>query len=192
MGKHLKEGMVFQIPLWGNFGYAYAKYIIFENTRQKYEAIKIYCTHTKTKNVNLNDLDLSSYIYQPILLAGSRVIMRKKIWEVIGKVDVTEEEHIIPDFKYIDSWDKSFFLTKNLLNRTPIEFEKVKHLEDEAYIASGNIEIRTTITFIEKEGKKVEDYLDLTNENVAYRYKIKDTIYTLDDIPKQYWGKAKD
>ena len=199
--KKINTGDILKIPLWGDLGFAYAKYIdLVEMLNQDMATfIRVYDYWTKTNNFEIEKLKKCKYLIQPIKVAGIYPALRKKLWEIVGHIEPTTEDIDIPHFRtHNPRWEEErnarewcYIEGCDLEKRTITRLENIKHLERWGAEGTGNIEIRVTIQIIKKLGLNFEDYLDMEDETVQYQYKLAMESPLLSEIPHSMHGKAK-
>lgn len=167
MGKKLKDGDVLQIPLPNNLGFAYAKYIdvtkIIPDSSFP-DLIQVFDYITDTEKYDFEELENRDYLLSPLLVSGLPPTIRKGIWK-IQDYSLSNESFIIPHFSRHEDWvsDDSWYycVDADSSKKTKTTYEKVKHLSPLAADGTGIIEIEIAMTYLLKEGRKVEDYFDL-------------------------------
>lgn len=159
-----------------HLGYTCAKFIDlkkFSDSVTYPEIIKVYNFRSKEKDFNICGIQSLGYLINPMLIGGLRPTLKQGYWDIIGKGNLGDEDLIPPDFMkshYIDPElaTKEFFIfEKSSLSqkRTATE-EEVKFLQP--FLAEGtrNIEIKLSMYFLLKEGKKIGDYFNLNDAHL--------------------------
>lgn len=195
------SGDILRFPLCNNMGYAYAKYIDLRNFHNvNYPSmLKVFNYWTKTKDFDFATITQSSYLLQPILVAGILPTLKNGLWEVIGNHELTPDDAVINHFKtYYPSWAEEtaakkwyYVIDGDLKNKTEAEFENVKHLELWDAQGTGTIEIKVTMQILLKENLTVSDYFDLEKEKFNLEYQKALTVPLLSKLPTELQGKAK-
>lgn len=178
--KRLVTGSIVCIPLLKNLGYAYAKYIDMLKVKPNSsypDLLKVYAKRTQERVRDIALLNLDTYLISPILVAGLRPTLREGLWEKIGKIPIGQEDNVIPDFKQGGSSDPDnepgkWYLIRDGDIRTKVSraYDKVKYLQPIGAAGTGNIEIRLTMYFLLKEGRRIEDHFDLKDEGYLWHY----------------------
>lgn len=187
----------FKVPL--NLGYAYCKILDFREIR-KFDGVlvKVF-DHIVEKPINdIKILTLKDLLFgtrRMPYLPGTR---GKGAWKIKG-VLISEDDNIIPDFKYcikdaafledestVGPWDA----VKNIRNYIPSDYEKVKHLEDTIVSFRPVILIRTAMEYCRINNIDVRKKFDLkmTINDLVYKQMMNVPIYR--DIPKEIRGRA--
>ena len=196
MGKKLKTGDILQIPLPMNLGFAYARYINLVEQLPNSDLpdlLKVLDYKTKSEEYNFEELENQDYLIAPILVSGLPPTIRKGIWKVLDE-KTSVQDYNIPHFSRHEDWvsDDSWYycVDADSSKKVRTTLERVKHLSPLAADGTGIIEIEIAMTFLIKEGKRVEYYFDLEEyfETVTYE-KVKATppYYSL---PKEIRDKA--
>lgn len=197
--KNISTGDLLQIPLWGNLGYAYAKYIDLSKYSNMPTLIKVFEYWTQSKGFEESMIEQSKYLVQPMLVAGINPILREKKWEVVGKLNLKADDREIPHFRsHEPRWEEEsnakewcYIEDCNVDKRVITAFENIKHLERYAAQGTGNIEIKVTMQIIKKENLNVSDYFDMKDETVEYQYGIVQDTPLLSELPEVLHGRAK-
>ncbi|MCD9018422.1 immunity 26/phosphotriesterase HocA family protein [Parachryseolinea silvisoli] len=178
--KRLVQGSVVSIPLFGNLGYAYAKYIDLSKIDSKIsvpDIIKVYNFHLREVDVDLVALASSKYLLSPMIVAGLRPTLREGKWLNIGNVDVDNFDLELPDFKdgnttYDEIAKQEWFIVRDasLVKRERSTYDKVKYLQPYVGLGTGTIEIRLSMYVILRRKENVEDYFDLNDERYKWNY----------------------
>ena len=185
--KRLVQGSVIRIPLLHDLGYAYAKYINLlkiSNSVSFPEIIKVYDSLTHDPITHALELNTkTSYLISPILIAGLRPTLKDEKWVNIGKVDLSEGDTIIPDFKdnFISDPDLSpsdVYLIKScsLQNKTLSNQNDTRFLQHFLAEGTGNIEIKLTMYFLLKDGKNLAEFFDIEGEEKRNYNLVKDAM----------------
>jgi len=177
--KRLSSGCIIRIPLLKEMGYAYSKYVDLTKLSDETslaEVIKVFNFRTIEK---VDDINLSDYLIAPISVAGLRPTLRKGIWHNMGKIDLDNSDSTLPDFMSSYAGDNEvpkgkyfIFRESDLSKKENANYEDVKFLQPFGGEGTGLIEIRLTMYFILREGKKIEDFFDLTDETNKWQYDI--------------------
>ncbi|PTB96644.1 hypothetical protein C9994_06515 [Marivirga lumbricoides] len=178
--KRLIQGSIVQIPLLHGLGFAYGKYIDLtkiDHTVSFPEILKIFNIRSTKAVEKSSELELKEYLITPILVAGLRPTLRDGFWQNIGSLELEESDFILPDFKEGNSSDSEiekdkWYHIKDCKKSLTTEntFDNVKYLQPFLGEGTGNIEIRLTMYFILKEGKRVEDFFNMDDINVQRKY----------------------
>jgi hypothetical protein len=175
----IASGDVISIPLLKDLGYAFCKYIDLTKLNSKIlmpEVIKVYDLRSNDQSLN-HSFQSTPYLLNPISVAGLLPTIKAGFWKVIGKVELTEDDHTIPDFKSGNStWEESekgeWFLHKHgQLQSIRASFEDVKYLQPFVNLSTSNIELRLTMYHLLNEKKSVKDYFDLSDERYKWHFK---------------------
>ena len=159
----INTGDLIQIPLWGDLGYAYAKYIDLSKYSNMPSLIKVYEYWTDSDIFDKDKIEDSKYLTQPMLVAGITNILRKGKWRVVGHVQLSEDDERIPHFRsHEPRWEDEnsakewcYIEDCNVNKRVKVPFESIRHLERYVAQGTGNIEIKITMQIIKKEGLEI-------------------------------------
>lgn len=172
--KRLESGSVVSIPLIGNLGFAYAKYIdlLSMNTDSDFpDLIKVFNIRTIQEIINTDDLKNVDFLISPILPAGLRPTIKGGYWKIVGSMLLNDDDRKLPEFRRrLD--DSSFLLVSNCdLNQTSVTtYSDVKSLNDYAGFGTGNIEIILSLYFLIKEKMNITSYINVEDENYKWLY----------------------
>ena len=178
--KRLVQGSVVQIPLLHGLGFAYAKYI--DLTKIDYQAsfpdlLKVFNFKSRKPINRIEELKEEGYLVSPLLVAGLRPTLKEGQWQIVGKTNLKDQDKKLPDFKEGNSSDPDikegkWYLIKECkrINRVDVSSNEVQYLQPFLGEGTGNIEIRLTMYFLLKEGKKVEEVFDMEDINVQRKY----------------------
>lgn len=197
----IKGGDLIRIPLWNDFGFAYAKYIdlaSFSDATMVF-MIKIYNYWTKTKTFDIKQIEQSGYLIQPFLMAGIVPALKNGLVEIIGNVELTAEDYDIPHFRTYgpigvnetDAEKWYYVVDSKLSEKIETKYENVKHLETWTSKDIESIQIRVTMQILIKEGLEVSGFFDLKDETFQYEYQKALEIPLLSKIPLELQGKVK-
>ena len=201
MGRKLiKTGHLIKIPMSNKLGFAFAKYFDltkFPNVSYP-SLIKVYDYWAKSDIFEIDEIINSDYLIQPILVAGINPIIKSKSWEIIGQININENEFQLPHFKtHEPRWDVEenainwyYVLDCDSNKRIKTVYEKVKHLESFASMGSGNVELRITMQILRRFGLDIGNWFDLNNETNVYQYKKTLESPLLSKIPYEMHEKA--
>ena len=172
--KRAVDGCILEIPLWGNFGFAYSKYINGSKHEQLGNLVSILKVYNKRFDKPLDDLTgLHSieYLNPGILMAGIRPTVSKGFWKIVGKADISVDDLKPLMFKKQDVLSGEWKLTINGEETNSVDNDiNWDNYEEYVYYASGSIEIRLTLLFMLIDNIKPDSYLDLENETIQYHY----------------------
>jgi hypothetical protein len=178
--KRLEQGSVICIPLLLDLGYAFAKFIDLTKINEVAtmpEILKVYDLVTTASDVNLEILSLK-YLTAPMLVAGIRPALRSRRWSNVGKLPLEEADYSVPDFKSgNETWDDiakgEWFIVKGatFLGRQKSSYEQVKYLQPYVGIGTGNFELRLTMYFLMRQGKRIDDFFNLKEETYNWNYR---------------------
>ena len=178
--KRLVSGSILRIPLLQGFGFAYAKYIDLMKLNDDVtypDVIKTFNFRTEKEVNNVTELNFKDYLISPLLVAGLRPTIKKGLWSNIGKLELEDEDHIIPDFKggsesYDDLERGDWFIYEKcqLESKTKVNYERVKYLQPFSASGTGRIEILLTMYFIIFENTRIADHFDLNNDTNQWCY----------------------
>lgn len=180
MRKRLKSGDLLQIPLPNNMGFAYAKYLDLVkeiSTDGLPNLIKVYDYKTNDENYNFSVLENSEFLIAPLFVTGLPPTVRKGIWKILDE-NPSIENFSVPHFSRHEDWARGnpddnwyYCIDADIEKKTRTKKENVQHLSPLAADGTGIIEIRIAMTFLIKEGEKVEDYFALEEyyEKSTYR-----------------------
>lgn len=189
MAKRLRHGDFLQIPLPKDLGFAYGRYIDLVKllgSPDLPDLIKIYNYKTDSVSYDFKKLESSEYLIQPQLVTGLPPTIRKGIWRILDEKS-NLEDNSIPHFSRHEDWVSDDFnenwyycIDASSQKKVKSNYENVKHLPTLAADGTGIIEIKIAMTYLIKEGKKVEDYFDLEE------YYEKATFDEVKEMPKYY------
>lgn len=198
----IETGVILEIPLPKNFGYAYGKYVdVVQFTGRSFDSnlIKIYDFVTETPLKNIDILKNTEYLMGPVILY-KRPSNRKPLrWRPIGKY-LTDEDFEVPYFKnspksimLVDDESKltPWFGSQLGLNIVELPYNNIKHLEQTVLQGPEQLETRIIMECIRKKGNDVLDFYDLEKEpdyiKSVYTRMINVPVYST--IPKEIRGK---
>jgi len=199
--KRIRTGDIVKIPLWGSFGYAYARYIdISKFPSVSYPSlIEVYEYWTKTQNFEFDHLIKSNFLVQPILVLGINPTLRNGFWEIVKRTDMNIAAIELPHFRsHEPRWDVEenakewcYIRDCDSTNRVKTSYDNVKHLESGGAKGTGNIEIYLTMQVMKKEEINIEDHFDLNDETFRYQYNVAMKSPLVSEIPLELYGRAK-
>ena len=172
--KRAVDGGIIEIPLWNNFGYAYAKRI--DGTKHPeleglIDLIRVFNYWAKKPLENLSLL-ASKPILNTYLVAGLPPTITKKQWKVIGKAAILSEDLAPVLLKRRFDDDDPWFLTENGHKKMALPADRSwEDYEQYAYQGTGNIEIRLTLKILELEGLDPKDHIDVTDQRIKWMIK---------------------
>lgn len=208
----ITQGTVLAIPLEKDLGYAYAKCIYTgELGLMPNLMLKVYNRRTYDLNKNHEELVHTEELCYRILSLGAPLLRGKHKWFKVSILDLTNDEaNNVPSFKeqeggtaLIDNSDWS------LLNWTIIEnfdfqqrlynlpYTSINHLGLWMHSAEIAIRQRLTMFWIKKLGKSIRDFYSeeeifgKKNFWTKMAFNEAENIVFYDQIPKEYWGKAR-
>ncbi|WP_151088919.1 Imm26 family immunity protein [Hymenobacter baengnokdamensis] len=207
MAKRLKSGHVLRIPLLHGWGFAYAKYINvlhIANNNSYPDLIKVYDYHSLNAD-EINTAKLTSYLMQPILLAGRLAIMREQRWQIIGEVPILSEDEELPDLRVPEGTIADRMIishqprpgatlyTKNLALRPYFEtaLYNVEHLEFLSAYPYDMIEASITMCFMLNKGINPLNYFNLQNPTYSYLFSLYSKRPLANSLPRQLYGRAR-
>ena len=106
--KEIKTGSVMEIPLKNEFGFGYVRLIFSEEIDQKVNnslIVKVYNKYSKKsirENYRINEFENDNLLIYPLLLSSYPKLRGENKWVKLGKVKITKEDEILPDF--IQNW----------------------------------------------------------------------------------------
>jgi hypothetical protein len=175
----IESGSVLAIPLAKGLGYVYCKYVDLMRIDSECtfpDVIKVFVDHSD-EVLELEQLSLRDYLVAPMLVAGVRPTIRKKLWRVIGKLPLHDDDCNAPDFKdggstYEEIQRNEWFLVEGckLRSRRRVPYDSVKYLQPFTGFGTGSIEIQLTMHWLLFGGMKVEDFFDLRDEKFKWCY----------------------
>ncbi|WKN32097.1 Imm26 family immunity protein [Porifericola rhodea] len=170
--KRAIDGGVIEIPLWGNFGFVYAKHIDgtkHEELGRLLSIIKVYNFISPQPLDDITILKTKEYLYTGILVAGLPPTITKGYWKVIGKAELTLHDIQPLIFKKRASPNERWKLTINGDREIKSNDEVIwDQYEEYKYRGTGNIELRLTLKFMELENVDPSNYLDLKDERIKW------------------------
>lgn len=200
MGKEdFISGSILEFKLPHDLGYAYGKILDFRAIREFDGVLAKVFDHI----VNSPIVDIK-VLREKELLFGTRRMpwlpntRGKGAWKMRG-VLISEDDNIIPDFKYciksspfledeskLEPWDA----VKDINQYVPCSYDNVRHLEDTVVSPQIAIEIRAAMEYCRILGIGIKKYFDLneTLNELIYKQMSKLPIYST--IPKEARGKA--
>jgi len=189
----------FKVPL--NLGYAYSKILDFRYIREFDGVLVKVFDHIVKEPINdISILSAKDWLFGTRRMPWLPGTRGKGAWKMKG-VLISEDDNIIPDFKYcikssaymkdvskLEPWD----IVKNINNYIPSSYDKVKHLEDTVVTPRLGIERRTAMEYCRINKMDVNEYFDMSDlgNKLIYTQMINVPIYKT--IPKEMRGKALD
>ncbi|MEM0941283.1 MAG: Imm26 family immunity protein [Bacteroidota bacterium] len=198
MGKRLKDGAILQILLPKNLGFGYARYVDLTKVVPSSsfpDLIRVFNYRTETEECNLEELENYDYLIAPLFVSGLPPTIRKGIWKILD-YELSNEGFIIPHFSRHEDWvsEDSWYYCIDADSSKKVEttLEKVKHLSPLAADGTGIIEIEIAMTFLIRDGEKVEDYFDLEEYFETSTYEKVQATPPYYSLPKETRDKVLD
>lgn len=181
-----------QITLPSKLGFGYAKYIDLLELDANYrypDIVRIYDFRTVNSNIDVDQLIKSELLFSPLLVAGLEVALKEGDWKVIGNRSLQDDEKIVPAFKLFEG--KWFFVLglDKFSRKVEANFESVKHLETLSATGASLLPTKIAMAFLRDEGKKIEDYFELSEYFEKVYYEEVTTIPAYYSMPKEMRGK---
>ncbi|TCD08607.1 hypothetical protein EZ449_12265 [Pedobacter frigidisoli] len=174
-------GDVFQIPLPSNLGFAYATGIdlISVNESSNYPTLlRVFNFRSLEKMKTFStDFDL---VLCPLLIAGIHQVLKKKKWDIVGKIELKQEDLRIPDYKKNDLGIWYYVSDSDISTKKATNFNNVKHLETLGAIGAEIVNTKIAMALLKDEEKKISDYFKL--DSYFERHFYEDII----EIPTYY------
>lgn len=195
------SGTVLEFKVPNDLGYAYCKILDFRYIREfDGVLVKVFDHIVKESIKDINILREKEWLFGTRRMPWLPGTRGKGAWKMKG-ILISEDDNIIPDFKYClaDSYlveDPSkigpwYAISNiNISSKEPYPYENIKHLEDTVVSTRGAIEKRTAMEYYRIHGKDVKEYFDLEDvaTRIAYTQMINVPIYKT--IPKEMRGRA--
>lgn len=187
----------FKLPI--NLGYAYCKILDFRYIREfDGVLVKVFDYFTQKPLTDIDILSQKDWLFGARRMPWLPGTRGKGAWKFKG-VLISEDDDIIPDFKYCiksspfvedDSVLEPWNIVRNINICIPSVYEKVGHLEDTVVSTRPGIAIRTAMEYCRIHNMEIGNYFDLNDSVnlIVYKQMMKVPIYK--DIPKQIRGKA--
>ncbi|MBZ5858569.1 hypothetical protein [Flavihumibacter profundi] len=195
------SGSVFEFKVPKDLGFAYCKILDFRYIRE-FDGLlaKVFDYIVKEPLSDIRILASNDWLFGARRLACLPNTRGKGAWKFKGVV-VSEDDNIIPDFKYSnklspliedESVINEWYAIKNIResNNIPCTYMQVRHLEDTSVGSQYGIEIRTAMEFYRQQGLNIKENFDLNdtaNYNI-YRAMVNVPIYNT--ISKKIRGMA--
>jgi hypothetical protein len=195
------NGSILEFKLPHSFGYAYCKVLDFRSIRE-FDGIlvKVY-NHIVTEPIkDIKILSNEDWLFGARRMPWLPSTRGKGAWRFKG-VLVSEDDAIIPDFKYSITYnpfeeDKSklgpWHVIRNINQRSKetYSYDRVMHLEDTVLSPRPAIERRAAMEYCRIYGIDLKKYFDFNDDanKIVYAQMISIPIYST--IPKKNRGKA--
>lgn len=182
--KRKVDGCILEIPLCSGYGYTYAKYIDGTKHRELGELIALLKVFDYRSDKPLEDLTILAsmpYLYDNLLVAGLPTTITQGYWKAVGKFPIEAKDLVAPQYKKHYDFGNYWTVLTDGKKEEKKDLEEIKHLESYAYLGSGNIEVRLTMAFMEKNGDKPEELLDMKDASIAYAY----SVYSKNNLAQQ-------
>jgi len=192
------SGSVLEFKLPANLGIAYCKVLDFRYIRE-FDGVlaKVFDHVVKEPIDNVAELSEKDWMFgarRMPFLPGTR---GKGAWVFRG-VLISEEDHVIPEFRYSTAISEKvginhpWHIVRNInqYSEETYPFESVKHLENTIVSTRLGISIRAGMEYLRSKDIDVFSYFDLKDEvnTLIYRQMMSVTRYK--DIPHSMRGKA--
>lgn len=187
----------FKVPI--DLGYAYCKILDYRQIREfDGVLVRVFDHIVKHPLKDITVLSEKDWLFGARRMPWLPGTRGKGAWKFKG-ILISEEDNIIPDFKYcikssafvedeskLEPWD----VVRNINSYIPSEYGKVKHLENTAVSARPGIAIRTAMEYCRIHQMEIEKYFDLSDtvNLIVYRQMCHVPIYK--SIPREIRGKA--
>jgi hypothetical protein len=174
--KKIKQGAIIRIPLLNGYGFAYAKFLDLAQLTDPTglgvgEIIKVYQYRTIESVSSVNITSQDKYLIAPIGVAGLRHALKLAAWQIVGEAQLDEQDYIIPDFKggnetqeEIEKGEWFIYRQARTNTRKICSYSEVKYLQPFGAYSTHTIELLLTMYHIVHDGKRVEQFFDLTDE----------------------------
>jgi hypothetical protein len=196
------SGSVLEFKVPKDLGYAYCKILDFRHIRE-FDGVlaKVYDYIVKEPISDITILDKRDWLLGARRLTDLPNTRGKRAWKLKG-VLISEDDDIIPDFKYSfkassliedESTIEKWYVNRNIDQLSYEEVcthDQVRHLENTVVNSQLGIEIRTAMEYFRINNldiKKDFDLEDMSNWN-TYQAMINVPIYST--IPKEIRGKV--
>jgi len=171
--KKIETGTVFRLPISFDMGDAYCKLIDFSNVSMYYGIlIKVFDYFESKKIEDVEFFRGMPLFMNPIAIARMPSVRGKYAWKKIGVIKEYSDGNV-PVFKDIDGngfgWDTlekyksmKWYAKVNFNERVgPVDFDKVRHLEEVYLRSTITIEKRIAMQLLRYKGIDLEAFLTL-------------------------------
>jgi len=193
----IKHGDFIEIPLEGEFGFGYAKFIDPKKISVDKDLLPIFHLYNYTSLKSLKDYKeiKKELLIAPVTVAGTNGI-NKLGWRIIGNEPVLDDEKFLPDVK--TSWPPVGPSTKwayyeNLGDTTKMHFARLEQVEHLAWAESLEIDIvafRITLELLKIMGKDIKNEIGLKDWLEEYEYKNAIGLPIYSELPDAKKGRA--
>ena len=168
-----RDGTVLEIPLAGDYGFAYAKYISqrrHPSLGNLYFLLKAYDYVARTPLPDLTALREQPYALDDLLVSGLVPALAQGRWQAVGQLPVRASDTVPPPYrkqyprqKQGDYWMR---VQGGGTQELPCSREEVRHLRDYVWEPVATVELELSFHFLDRDDVPTERYIDLNDARV--------------------------
>jgi Immunity protein 26 len=192
----VKSGDIYQISLPNELGFAYAKciYLLEIDPNTSYPILVRIYNYRSAFPQPIQEFIDKELILCPLLIAGILPAIKSGEWKIVGNVPLEDEDLRIPHYKRGEPDENPkewyYLVDADISKKVRSTYDKVKHLETIGATGSALVGTKIAMALLQDEGKRIEDYFELSEYFEKEYYKEVTEIPAYYKQPEFMRGKA--